>query len=109
MLFKFLTSGESHGQCLTAIIEGMPAGISIDIDFINKELARRQTGYGRGGRMKIEKDTAVIMSGVRQGVSTGAPICIQIENKDWENWKIPMSACAVELNEENLKLIDEKK
>ncbi len=109
MLFKFLTSGESHGKCLNAIIEGMPSGIAIDINFINKELARRQTGYGRGGRMKIETDTAVILAGVRHGVSTGAPICIQIENKDWENWKIPMSAVAVELNEENLKLTEEKK
>ncbi len=109
MLFRFLTSGESHGKCLTAIVEGMPSGVAIDINYINNELARRQTGYGRGGRMKIEKDTAVILSGVRHGISTGAPICIQIENRDWENWKIPMSAGAVELNEENLKLIEEKK
>ena len=109
MLFRFLTSGESHGKCLTAIVEGMPSGVAVDINFINNELARRQIGYGRGRRMKIEKDTAVILAGVRHGITTGAPICIQIENKDWENWKIPMFAGPVELNEENLKLIDEKK
>ena len=76
MIFRFLTSGESHGQCLNVIIEGVPSGISIDKDFINKELARRQVGYGRGGRMLIEKDTAEILSGVRFGKSTGSPICI---------------------------------
>ena len=109
MIFRFLTSGESHGKCLNAIIEGVPSGVTVDIEFINSELARRQTGYGRGGRMKIETDKAQILSGVRFGKSTGAPICLEIENKDWENWKIPMSNTPVEQTEENTELINSKK
>ena len=89
--FRFLTSGESHGKCLCAIIEGVPAGFGIDIAAINNDLARRQAGYGRGGRMKIEHDRAEIKSGVRFGVSTGAPICLEIKNKDYENWREVMS------------------
>jgi len=108
MIFRFLTSGESHGQCLNAIIEGVPSGITIDIDFINNELSRRQVGYGRGGRMKIEKDTAKILSGVRHGKSTGAPICLEITNKDWENWIIPMNPMPVEQTKENLEIIKSK-
>lgn len=108
MIFRFLTSGESHGKCLNAIIEGVPSGIAIDIDFINKELARRQVGYGRGGRMLIEKDTAQILSGVRLGKSTGAPICLQIENKDWQNWTVPMSTAEIELTPENIELLNDK-
>ncbi len=108
MIFRFLTSGESHGKCLNAIIEGVPAGVNINKDFINKELARRQVGYGRGGRMHIEQDTVNIISGVRFGKSTGAPICIEIQNKDWENWKIPMSIEDVEQTEENTELIKAK-
>lgn len=104
---RYLTSGESHGQCLNAIIEGFPAGIKIKEDFINEQLAKRQSGYGRGGRMKIETDTVKILSGVRFGITTGAPICIQIENKDWENWTIPMSTTPV--SEENQKITDSKK
>ena len=92
MLLRFLSSGESHGKCLNAIIEGVPAGITIDVNFINNELARRQIGYGRGGRMLIEKDKVKILSGVRHGKSIGSPICLEIENKDWENWLIPMSS-----------------
>jgi len=103
---RYLTSGESHGQCLNAIIEGFPAGIKIKEAFINEQLAKRQSGYGRGGRMKIETDTVKILSGVRFGITTGAPICIQIENKDWENWTIPMSTTPI--SEEN-KLIAENK
>ena len=86
--FRFLTSGESHGKCLTAIIEGLPSGINIDEKFINEELKRRQQGYGRGGRMKIETDTVEITSGVRFGKTTGAPVCLVIKNKDFENYKI---------------------
>ncbi len=108
MIFRFLTSGESHGQCLNAIIEGVPAGVNINIDFINNELVRRQVGYGRGGRMLIEKDTAKILSGVRHGKSTGAPICLEIENKDWQNWKIPMCPEKVEETPENIELINSK-
>lgn len=89
--FRFLTSGESHGKCLTAIIEGLPSGINIDEKFIYQELKRRQQGYGRGGRMKIETDTVEITSGVRFGKTTGAPVCLVIKNKDFENWKKIMS------------------
>ena len=89
--FRFLTSGESHGKCLTAIIEGLPSGINIDEKFINEELKRRQQGYGRGGRMKIETDTVEITSGVRFGKTTGAPVCLVIKNKDFENKKKIMS------------------
>lgn len=85
--FRFLTSGESHGKCLNAIIDGIPTGFKIDFDFINSELKRRQGGYGRGGRMKIESDTVEIKSGVRFGITTGAPICLEIVNRDYENWK----------------------
>ncbi len=109
MIFRFLTSGESHGQCLNAIIEGVPSGITIDNEFINNELARRQVGYGRGGRMLIEKDTVKILSGVRHGKSIGSPICLEIENKDWKNWIIPMNSQVVDNTDENLNLIESKK
>ena len=82
--FRFLTSGESHGKCLTAIIEGLPANLEIDVDFINSELKKRQGGYGRGGRMKIESDTVEILSGVRFGKTIGSPITLMIKNKDFE-------------------------
>ena len=85
-IFRFLTSGESHGKCLNAIIEGVPAGIRIKQDIINSDLARRQVGYGRGARMQIEKDTVEIKSGIRFGKTTGAPICLEIKNKDFSNW-----------------------
>ena len=109
MTIRFLTSGESHGKALNTIIEGVPAGINIDINYINKELQRRQIGYGRGGRMLIEKDTATILSGVRHGKTTGSPICLEITNKDFENWIIPMSTENVEQTKENLELIESKK
>lgn len=109
MIFRFLTSGESHGQCLNAIIEGVPAGISIDENFINNELSRRQVGYGRGGRMLIEKDSVKILSGVRHGKSIGSPICLQIENKDWQNWVVPMNPSVVENTLENAEIIESKK
>ena len=86
-MLRFLTAGESHGQCLTAIVEGMPSNLTISEDEINKQLARRQIGYGRNKRMQIESDRASILSGVINGKSTGAPISMQINNKDWENWK----------------------
>ena len=108
MILRFLTSGESHGKCLNAIIEGVPAGIRVDINFINKELARRQCGYGRGGRMKIETDKVKILSGVRHGLSLGSPICLEIENKDWVNWQIPMNTEPVEFTEENIAKIKSK-
>ena len=89
--FRFLTARESHGKCLTAIIEGIPSGFEINPDFINKELKRRQGGYGRGGRMKIESDTVEITSGVRFGKTLGYPITLVIQNKDFENWQKIMS------------------
>ena len=107
--FRFLTSGESHGICLNAIIEGMPSNVFVDKEFINSELSRRQQGYGRGGRMQIESDTVEIKSGVRFSKTTGAPICLEIKNKDWENWKIPMSVEEVDFcNPETAKKVEEK-
>lgn len=85
-MLRYFTAGETHGKCLTAIIEGIPAGVRISLDKINENLAKRQKGYGRGGRMLIEKDTAEILSGVRGGITLGSPIAIKIENRDWENW-----------------------
>ena len=92
MQLKYLTAGESHGPELVAILEGIPAGLELDAGAINKELKRRQLGYGRGGRMNIEKDQAVIVAGVRHGKTMGSPICLRIENKDWQNWQDVMSA-----------------
>ncbi|MCM8772838.1 MAG: chorismate synthase [Candidatus Omnitrophica bacterium] len=86
-MLKFLTAGESHGKCLIGILEGMVSNMPLTEEDINKELERRQKGYGRSERMKMEKDRAEILSGVRNGKTTGAPITILIENKDWENWK----------------------
>ena len=85
-MLRFLTAGESHGPALTAIIEGMPAGVPVTEDDINRQLARRQVGYGRGGRMKIETDTARVLSGIRFGRTLGSPIALVIENRDWDNW-----------------------
>ena len=89
--FRFLTAGESHGKCLTAIIEGVPSGFNIDTDFINNDLKRRQFGYGRGERMNIESDKVEITSGVRFGKTLGSPIALVIQNKDFENWQKIMS------------------
>src|SRR5712672_542743 len=85
-MFRFETAGESHGQCLVATLTGLPAGIPISLDFLNRELWRRQQGYGRGGRMKIETDRVEIVSGVRHSKTIGSPIAVIIENKDWKNW-----------------------
>lgn len=84
---RFLTGGESHGVGLTAIIDGLPSGLQIDIESINRDLARRQTGYGRGGRMKIERDQVQILGGVLAGSTIGAPLVLHIANRDWENWE----------------------
>jgi len=91
-MLRYLTAGESHGPCLTMIIDGVPAGFAIDISKINHDLWRRQQGYGRGGRMLIEKDEAQIRSGIRWGETIGAPVALGIENRDWENWTKKMSA-----------------
>ena len=89
-MLRFLTSGESHGQGLVTILEGMPAGLAIDFEAITLELRRRQGGYGRGRRMVIESDRAEILSGVRRGRTTGAPVALLVRNKDWENWQNTM-------------------
>ncbi len=86
-MLRYFTAGETHGKCLTVIIEGMPSGVKISLDKINEQLARRQQGYGRGGRMAIERDRAEILSGVRGSVTLGSPIALKIENKDWANWE----------------------
>ena len=93
---KFLTAGESHGRGLLGILDGMPAGLEISEDYIDVHLARRQRGYGRGGRMKIEKDRAEIWCGVRHGESLGSPIGLIVRNKDWENWIKKMSVTPIE-------------
>lgn len=91
-MFRFTTAGESHGRALVAIVEGLPAGMPVSVEQINHELKRRQWGYGRGGRMKIEQDTAEILSGVRHGLTLGSPVALLIQNKDWENWTEVMAA-----------------
>src|SRR5467141_1319047 len=86
-MLRYFTAGESHGEALVAFLSGLPAGLKVDQAFVDRELWRRQQGYGRGGRMKIERDTAHILSGVRQGMTIGSPIAIQLENRDWKNWQ----------------------
>ncbi len=86
-MLRFLTAGESHGPCLTAIVEGLPAGLAVDVELINRDLARRQGGYGRGRRMRIERDRVEILGGVIAGQTTGAPVALRIENRDWPNWR----------------------
>ncbi|HYL11053.1 MAG TPA: chorismate synthase [Candidatus Acidoferrales bacterium] len=92
-MLRFVTAGESHGQALMAWVSGLPAGLPVDLDSVNAELHRRQLGYGRGGRQKIEKDRAEALSGIRHGKTIGAPIALRIENRDWPNWE---KALAVE-------------
>jgi chorismate synthase len=93
-MFRFSTAGESHGESLIALVSGMPAGVPIDNVRVNRELWRRQQGYGRGGRMRIEQDTAHFLSGVRHGKTIGSPIAVEIENRDWKNWteSLPVAA-----------------
>ena len=93
-MIRFSTAGESHGEALIALVSGLPAGVPVDLNFINRELWRRQQGYGRGGRMKIETDKAHILSGVRHGKTIGSPVAIEIVNRDWKNWeeKLPVEA-----------------
>jgi chorismate synthase len=93
-MLRYFTAGESHGEALVAFLSGMPAGLKVDQAFLDRELWRRQQGYGRGGRMKIERDTAHILSGVRNGSTIGSPIAILLENKDWKNWQeaLPVAA-----------------
>ena len=93
-MIRFSTAGESHGEALIALISGLPAGVPVDLDFVNRELWRRQQGYGRGGRMKIETDKVHVLSGVRHGKTIGTPIAIEIVNRDWKNWeeKLPVES-----------------
>src|SRR2546430_8188502 len=86
-MLRYFTTGESHGEALVAVLSGLPAGLKVEPAFVDRELWRRQQGYGRGGRMKIERDCAHILSGVRQGMTIGSPISILLENKDWKNWQ----------------------
>ena len=89
-MLRFLTAGESHGRTLTVIVDGLPAGLLIDGDAVTRDLRRRQQGYGRGRRMAIESDAAVIAAGVRHGRTTGAPVAMTIDNRDWVNWAFTM-------------------
>ncbi len=91
-MLRFTTAGESHGRALVAILEGLPAGMPVDVEQINVDLKRRQWGYGRGGRMKIEQDQVEILSGVRHGLTLGSPLALMVENKDWANWNEVMAA-----------------
>jgi chorismate synthase len=93
-MLRYFTAGESHGEALVAFLSGIPAGLKIDQAFVDRELWRRQQGYGRGGRMKIERDTAHILSGVRHAITIGSPISLQIANRDWKNWEesLPVAA-----------------
>src|SRR5215472_9799518 len=90
-MLRFLTAGESHGRALVAFLEGLPAGLPVDLQAVNNELAKRQKGYGRSNRQKLEKDEAQILGGIRSGITTGAPIALMIANKEAENWQYVMS------------------
>src|SRR5882762_3390061 len=104
-MFRFTTAGESHGRALVAIVEGLPAGMPVEVDQINHELHRRQKGYGRGARMKIEQDRVELLSGVRHGLTLGSPLALMIENKDWANWTEVMSAEPQELAPEKSRRV----
>src|SRR6188472_1102068 len=94
--FDFVTAGESHGPGLTTIVEGMPAGLELDREALDRDMARRQLGHGRGGRMKIERDSAEVRSGVRHGRTLGSPIALLVANRDYENWEERMNPWPVE-------------
>src|SRR5262245_11630492 len=91
-MLRFTTAGESHGRGLIAVVEGLPAGVPVDVGQIDGELKRRQWGYGRGGRMKIERDHVEVLSGIRHGLTLGSPLAMLIENKDWANWTEVMAS-----------------
>jgi len=86
-MLRYFTAGESHGEALVAFLSGLPAGLKVDQSVVDRELWRRQQGYGRGGRMKIERDSAHILSGIRHGMTIGSPISVQLDNRDWKNWQ----------------------
>src|ERR1043166_7485908 len=104
-MFRFTTAGESHGRALVAIVEGLPAGLPIDVAQINHELWRRQQGYGRGQRMKIEQGRVEVLSGVRHGLALGSPLALTIENKDWQNWSEVMAAAPTDLPPEKSRQV----
>src|SRR5450755_1495168 len=96
MALKLTTAGESHGPGLTCIVEGMPAGLTLELEALNRDLARRQLGHGRGGRMKIERDQVEVTGGVRHGRTLGGPIALQVRNRDYANWEERMNPWPVE-------------
>ena len=102
MFPRFLTAGESHGPSLVTIVEGIPAGVPLKAEQINQQLSRRQKGYGRGGRMKIEQDRVEILSGVRAGKTLGSPITLKVENKDWKNWQAIMDVAQDEIGQKKV-------
>jgi chorismate synthase len=104
-IFRFTTAGESHGRALVATVEGLPAGLPVDLDAIDHELKRRQWGYGRGGRMKIERDHAEVLSGIRHGLTLGSPVALMIENRDWPNWTEIMASTPREIAEEKSRRV----
>src|ERR687888_2681641 len=104
MAFRFTTAGESHGPGLVAIVEGLPAGLELDRGRLDREMARRQLGHGRGGRMKIESDTVEIRSGVRHGRTLGSPIAVLVANRDYPNWDERMNPWPVEAEVEESHL-----
>ncbi|MEC0243327.1 chorismate synthase [Paenibacillus dokdonensis] len=105
MSIRYLTAGETHGPQLTAIIEGLPSNLTLDFEALNFQLHRRQKGHGRGRRMQIEKDTAKIVGGVRHGVTTGAPVAIVVENKDWASWNQIMNVEPIEGSDEEKRRV----
>src|SRR2546422_1666437 len=105
IMFDFVTAGESHGKSLVAVISGLPLGLEIDFDSINRDLRRRQSGYGRGGRMKIESDHINVVSGVRFGKTIGSPVAVIIENRDWANWQESMSVESRQIPENKMKKV----
>ncbi len=105
MFFKFTTAGESHGKALIAVVEGLPAGLEIDIEKINHELWRRQQGYGRGGRMKIETDKVEFLSGIRHGRTLGSPVALTIENRDFVHWTEIMASEKIEVQPKNPRVV----
>src|SRR5512143_2933926 len=102
-MLRFETAGESHGECLVATLTGLPAGVPVSLDAINRDLWRRQQGFGRGGRMKIETDRAHIVSGVRHSKTIGSPIAVLIDNADWKNWTEALPVEDFEGSEEKQK------
>ncbi|MBK9156114.1 MAG: chorismate synthase [Chloracidobacterium sp.] len=105
MFFKFTTAGESHGKALVSIIEGLPAGMPVDIGLVDEELWRRQQGYGRGGRMKIESDRVEVLSGIRHGKTLGSPVALKIENRDFVHWQEVMSDSELAEQPKNPRLV----